>query len=226
MTTKRIGTGIPGLDGLIQGGFIQGSVNMVTGSTGTGKTLFGTQFMWHGLQKGETGVYITMEEDPTDIKEDVRTFGWDFDKYEKKGICKIIYHDPAQVNNLPSVMMDEISKIKANRLVIDSTSVLGLNIEKPSQIRRRLFGVVSALKNHDGCTALVLTEVPEDSKALSRWGVEEFVVDGVIVLNYLGIGEAYNRSLMIRKMRRTDHGKDIYPFEISKNGIIVKKPDI
>lgn len=226
MVPKRIGTGIPGLDGLIEGGFIQGSVNMVTGSTGTGKTLFGSQFLWHGLQKGETGVYITMEEDPIDIKEDVASFGWDFDKYEKKKLCRIIYHDPAQVNNLPSIMMEEIAKIKANRLVIDSTSVLGLNIEKPSQIRRRLFGVVSALKNHDGCTALVLTEVPEDSKALSRWGVEEFVVDGVLVLNYLGIGEAYNRSLMIRKMRRTDHGKDIYPFEITRNGIVVKKPDM
>jgi len=226
MTIKRISTGIPGLDGLIEGGLVQGSVNMVTGSTGTGKTLFGTQYLWYGLQKGETGVYITMEEDPIDIKEDVRAFGWDFEKYEKKELCNIIYHDPAQVNNLPSVMMEEIAKLKANRLVIDSTSVLGLNIEKPSQIRRRLFGVVSALKNHDGCTAVVLTEVQEDSKALSRWGVEEFVVDGVIVLNYLGIGEAYNRSLMIRKMRRTNHGKDIYPFEITNNGIVVKKPDI
>jgi KaiC/GvpD/RAD55 family RecA-like ATPase len=226
MTIKRVSTGIPGLDGLIEGGFIQGSVNMITGSTGTGKTLFSTQYLWYGLQKGETAVYITMEEDPIDIKEDVKTFGWDFEGYEKKGLCKIIYHDPAQVNNLPSVMMEEISKLKANRLVIDSTSILGLNIEKPSQIRRRLFGVVSALKNHDGCTAVVISEVPEDSKALSRWGVEEFVVDGVIVLNYLGIGEAYNRSLMIRKMRRTNHGKDIYPFEITKNGIVVKKPEV
>ena len=226
MLLKRIKSGIPGLDGLIEGGLVQGSVTMVTGSTGCGKTIFGTQFLWHGLQKGETCVYITLEEDPTDIKEDVRNFGWDFVKYEKKGLCKIIYHDPAQVNNLPSVMMEEISKLRANRLVIDSSSVLGLNIEKPSQIRRRLFALISALKTHDGCTALVLSEVPEDSKALSRWGVEEFVVDGVIVLNYLGIGEEYNRSLMIRKMRRTDHGKDIYPFEITDKGISVRKPGI
>jgi KaiC/GvpD/RAD55 family RecA-like ATPase len=226
MAMKRVSTGIDGLDGLIEGGFVQGSVNMVTGSTGTGKTIFGTQFMWCGLQKGETCVYITMEEDPIDIKEDVASFGWDFAKYEKRGLCRVIYHDPAQVNNLSSVMTEEISKLKANRLVIDSTSIMGLNIEKPSQVRRRLFGVVSALKNHDGCTALVLTEVPEDSKALSRWGVEEFVVDGVIVLNYLGIGEEFNRSMMIRKMRRTNHGKDIYPFEITSQGIILKAPDV
>ena len=86
MILKRIKTGIPGLDGLMEGGFIQGSVNMVTGSTGTGKTIIGTQFLWHGLQKGETGVYITLEEDPTDIKEDVRSFNWDIGKYEKKGL--------------------------------------------------------------------------------------------------------------------------------------------
>lgn len=226
MASQRIPTGIPGLDGLMQGGLIRGSTNMVSGATGTCKTLFGAQFLWHGLQRGETGVYITLEEDPSDIKEDVAIFGWDFGKYEKKGLCKIIFHDPAQVNNLSSVMMEEIANLKASRLVIDSTSVLGMTIEKPAQIRRKLFGIVSSIKQHKDLTSIILTEVTEDSKALSRWGVEEFVVDGVIILNYLGIGEEYNRSLMIRKMRRTNHGKDIYPFEITRDGISVKKPDL
>jgi len=224
MSVKRIKTGIPGLDGLIEGGLVQGSVNMITGSAGTGKTIFGAQFIWNGLQKGETGVYISLEESPEDIKEDMKIFGWDFEKYEKKGLCKIIYHDPAQVNNLSTVMTEEISNVDANRLVIDSTSVFGLNIENPSQIRRRLFGLASALKKHTDTTAIIITEIPEDSKALSRWGVEEFVVDSVLILNYLGIGEEYSRSLMIRKMRRTDHGKDIYPFEISNKGISLGTP--
>jgi KaiC/GvpD/RAD55 family RecA-like ATPase len=73
---------------------------------------------------------------------------------------------------------------------------------------------------------VILSEIPEDSKALSRFGVEEFVVDGVIVLNYLGIGEAYSRSLLIRKMRRTNHGRDVYPFEITPKGIVVKKAEM
>ena len=67
------------------------------------------------------------------------------------------------------------------------------------------------------------SEVLEDSKALSRFGVEEFVSDAVIVLNYFGLGEMSARSLIVRKMRRTDHGKDVYPFDITKKGIIVKK---
>jgi len=223
---KRVKTGIPGLDGLMEGGFVQGSSYLVTGTTGTGKTLFACQFLWQGLQQGDPVVYITLEEDPVDIKEDAMLFGWDFATYEKKGLCKIIYHDPAQVNNLGTVMMSEIAALKARRLVIDSTAVMGLSLDTHAQVRRRVYGIINALKSHDGCTALIVSEIPEDSKALSRFGVEEFVVDGVIVLNYLGIGEAYNRSLVIRKMRRTNHGKDVYPFEIASRGIIVKKPEM
>jgi len=205
---------------------VQGSSYLVTGTTGTGKTLFACQFLWQGLQQGDPVVYITLEEDPVDIKEDAMLFGWDFATYEKKGLCKIIYHDPAQVNNLGTVMMSEIAALKARRLVIDSTAVMGLSLDTHAQVRRRVYGIINALKSHDGCTALIVSEIPEDSKALSRFGVEEFVVDGVIVLNYLGIGEAYNRSLVIRKMRRTNHGKDVYPFEIAGRGIIVKKPEM
>ncbi len=223
---KRIKTGIPGLDGLMEGGLVLGSSYLVTGTTGTGKTLFACQFLWQGLQQGDTGVYISLEEDPVDIKDDALLFGWDFGAYEKKGLCKIIYHDPAQVNNLGSVMMNEIAALKAKRLVIDSTAVMGLSMDTHSQVRRRVYGIINALKSHDGCTALIISEIPEDSKSLSRFGVEEFVVDGVIVLNYLGIGEAYNRSLVIRKMRRTNHGKDVYPFEITGRGVVVKKAEM
>ncbi len=223
---KRIKSGIPGLDGLMEGGFVQGSTYLVTGCTGTGKTIFACQFLWQGLQQGDTVLHISLEEDPIDIKEDMIQFGWDFGAYEKKGLCKIIYHDPAQVNNLGSVMMNEIAAIKAKRLVIDSTAVMGLTLETASQIRRRVYSIINALKSHDNCTALIVSEIPEDSKSLSRFGVEEFVVDGVIVLNYLGIGEAYNRSLVIRKMRRTNHGKDVYPFEIAKRGVVVKKAEL
>ena len=94
--SSRIPSGIPGFDPLIEGWFLENSVNLVTGETGTGKTTFCSQFLWNGLQKGETGLYITLEERPEDIKADAAMFGWDFDGFEKKGLCRIIYHDPAQ----------------------------------------------------------------------------------------------------------------------------------
>lgn len=219
----RIKTGIPGLDKLMQGGLVHGSVYLLTGGTGTGKTTFGLQYLWNGLVKGETGVYVTLEEDPVDIREDAKSFGWDFEKYEKKGICKIVYIDPVSTGNINTAIMNHIKRLDASRLVIDSTAVMGMALEKESIVRRRVFSIINALKSHDGCTALILSEIPEDSKKLSRFGVEEFVVDGVVVLNYLGIGEEFNRSLMIRKMRRTNHGKDVYPLEITQKGIVVRK---
>jgi KaiC/GvpD/RAD55 family RecA-like ATPase len=221
----RVKTGITGLDSLMQGGLVQGSVYLVTGGTGCGKTIFGCQYLWYGLQKGETCVYVTLEEDPVDIREDVRSFGWDFEKFEKKKLCKIVYIDPVSTNNINTTILNEIEKVKARRLVIDSTALMGMMLEKESVIRRRIFGIINALKTHDGCTSIIITEIPEGTKKLSRFGVEEFVVDGVIVLNYLGIGEEYNRSLIIRKMRKTDHGKDVYPFEIGSRGIVVRKTD-
>ncbi len=222
---NRIKSGITGLDTLLDGGFIEGSVNLLTGGTGTGKTIFCCQFLWEGLQKGESCVYITLEESPEDIKEDVANFGWDFSKYEKKGLFKIIYHDPAHVNNLSRSIISEIKELKAKRLVLDSVSVMGLVINDSSQIRKSILNIINTIKHQDSCTTLLVSEVEEDKKALSRFGVEEFVVDGVILLNYMGIGEEYNRSLMVRKMRRSNHGKDVYPFEINREGIHVKKAD-
>jgi KaiC/GvpD/RAD55 family RecA-like ATPase len=218
----RIESGIPGLDPLIQGGFLQNSVNLVTGETGTGKTIFCSQFLWYGLQKGETCLYISLEEDPEDIKEDALQFGWDFEKFEKKGLFKIIYHDPAQVNNLGSVIMDEIKRMDAKRLVIDSTSIVGLTIENKSQIRKLLYNIIGTIKK-TRCTALLTSEIPEGAKSLSRFGVEEFVVDSVVILNYLEFAAGgLDRSLIIRKMRRTRHGKDVYPFDITPKGVVIK----
>ena len=224
ITIPRLKTGIPGLDPLIEGGVLHRSVNLVTGETGTGKTIFSCQFLWHGLQKGETGVYITLEEDPEDIKEDAKQFGWDFQKYIEKDLFRIIYHDPAQINNLSSVLIDEIRSLKAKRLVIDSTSVMGLAVKDAAQIRKQLLNVVNVIKRTD-CTALLTSEITEDSKTLSRFGVEEFVADGVFVLNYVGIGENSARTLIIRKMRRTKHGTDIYPIQIGSSGIEIRPVD-
>ena len=164
-------------------------------------------------------MFVSLEEHPDEIREDMLQFGWDFAAMESRGLLKLIYHDPAQLGNLGPALTRELSSLKASRLVIDSTALIGLTVESPAQIRRRLLAVINAVKQLQ-CTALLVSEVPEHAHALSRFGVEEFIADGVIQLHY----EEGKRWLSIRKMRRTRHGASRYPFELTDHGIVLRKP--
>lgn len=219
---ERIASGIPGLDRLMEGGFIKGSTNLVSGPAGTGKTIFCSQYIMEGLKNGETCMFITLEETPNDIIDDVKRFGWDLKKYVDEKKLFLVYQDPFQVTDITSPLLDEIQQHDIQRVVIDSTAVFEMYYKDPAEIRKQLFKLLGALKN-TGVTSIVTSELPEESNTLGKFGVEEFVVDGVIVLHYLGIGEGVYNSLQIRKMRRTKHEKDTFPFEITNNGIVVKK---
>jgi len=222
---RRITTGTKGLDPLIEGGFIKGSSVLVTGGAGTGKTIFSLQFLWEGLQKGEPGVYITLEEDVEDIREDARRFGWDFTEYEEKNLFRIVYYDPLQVNEMGINVVDDIGRIDAQRVVVDSVSIVGMMLPNQMQVRKKLISLINSVKR-TGATSIMISEVLDsDEKGLSRFGVEEFVVDSVISLYYFGIGANIARSLIIRKMRRTKHGTNTYPFNIENKGITIYDTD-
>jgi len=215
---ERVSSGIPGLDKLINGGFVKNSINLIAGATGTCKTIFGLQYIWNGLQKGENGVYITLEQEPEDIFADVEYFGWDFKQYIKKNKCIVEYMPTWDLNELPLIVIDKIGDIKAKRFVLDTLSLVCSELE-PIRMRSEISEFMNKLK-HSNATSLLIAEIPEGSKALSTFGVEEFLVDSVIVLNYLEfVAGGSPRSLIIRKMRRTKHGSDIYPIEITNKGL-------
>jgi KaiC/GvpD/RAD55 family RecA-like ATPase len=219
---ERVSSGIFGLDRLIEGGFVKNSVNLITGSTGTGKTIFGLQFIWYGLLKGENGVFISLEQEPEEIFADVEYFGWDFKKYINEKKCIIEFLSTWELAELPLIINERIKSINAKRFVLDTLSLVVSEYE-PSRMRQEISEFLNSLR-HTGATSLLTCEIPEDSKALSTFGVEEFLVDGIIVLNYLGLVVGGSpRSLIIRKMRRTKHGTDVYPIEITKRGIEIKK---
>jgi len=223
---ERIESGIPGLDKVIEGGFVKGSINLLAGSTGTCKTIFCCQFLWQGLLKGERGVYITLEESADDVKAEALQFGMDFDKYVKEKKCVIDYIFPKTFSDLDYQVFTKIKEVNASRLVLDSISLLGFYMGggAEAKLRDKVFTLFQRLKKH-GVTALIVSEIPEGSKFLSRFGFEEFVADSVITMHYLEYAAGGTpRSIIIRKMRRTDHGTDIYPFEITDKGVEVKKP--
>ncbi len=222
MHVERIPTGILGLDELIEGGFIKGSSILVSGSAGTGKTIFCSQFVHKGLTNGERALFITFEETPEDVIKDAEIFGWEFKRYIEEKKLFLEYSDPFSLTDIISPLVQKIKEQSISRVAIDSTSLLGLYFQNPGDVRKQLYKLVMALKK-SGATSLLTAEIPEESHRLSRFGVEEYVVDGVIVLHYIGIGEGTYRSLQIRKMRRTNHSHEIHPMRIGKNGIEVLK---
>jgi len=236
--SDRIFTGVEGLDDKMQGGFVKGSINFITGKTGTGKTAFCASFLHAGAQKNEPGVYVTTEEPEADIKEDVKSmFNWNIEDMEKKNLIKFLVLEPVipvefnredemsrilkiYVYDLYSKIEEIVKKTKAQRLVIDSSTIIEMFIQDEYLRRVALMKFIGDLKKL-GVTTIVTGTVPEGTDLLSIGGIIEFFVDSVIKLEFLPIAEEFKRTLTIRKMRRTDHSIYIHPFEMTKNGLRV-----
>jgi len=235
---ERLDSGVKGLDGKIKGGFVKGSVNLVTGKTGTGKTAFCASFLYAGAQKNEPGIYVTTEEPEEDIKEDIISmFNWDINELEKKKLVQFLVLEPVipiqfdreeemgkilkiYVYDLFSKIEKLVKKMKAKRVVIDSTTIIEMFIKDDYLRRVALMKLINDLKKLE-ITTIVTGTVPEGTDLLSMGGIIEFFVDSVIKLEFLPIAEEFKRTLTIRKMRRTDHSIFIHPFEITKSGLKV-----
>jgi len=217
---ERVPSGIKGLDKLMEGGFVKGSSNLVSGSAGTGKTIFCSQFIWEGLKRGESCMFITLEERPEDILGDIERFGWDFQKYIDEKKLFLLYKDPFQITDITSPLLDEIKEKDVHRVAIDSTAVFGMYYKEPFEIRKQLLKLLNGLKD-TGVTSLLTSELSEAPITLAKFGVEEFIADGVIKLDFLGLGGRASFNLQIRKMRRTAHKKESFGYRVTNKGIEV-----
>ncbi len=233
---KRISSGIIGFDDKIEGGYVEGTVNFITGKAGTGKTAFCASFLYAGAKNNEKGLYITTEEREEDIRNDIRAmFDWDIDELEKKGLIKIISIRPdlpmkttseegmakvvkLYMYNLLSRIENEVKKMKAKRLVVDSVSLVEIFIKDEYLRKIALMKLIDKLKELN-VTSILTGTIPEDSGALSISGFIEFLTDSIIKLDFVPIAEEFRRTVTIRKMRRTNHSVLIHPFEITKRGI-------
>ncbi|MFH1424388.1 MAG: ATPase domain-containing protein [archaeon] len=217
---ERVKTGIPGLDELIEGGFVRDSSILVSGGTGTGKTIFCMQFLYNGATKyNEPGVFLTFEEDRPNLIRDASRFGWDLEKLEKEKKLIVAYEEPYNVEKFADLLEKHVFAIKAKRLVIDSTSVFGMAMENEHEVRMKLFDLMRLLRKLK-ITAVFTSEILEGSDGLSRFGVEEFVADGVLHMTLI---EALSRrSLTVRKMRGTAHTFKPQVYDIDKNGFTLK----
>lgn len=202
---ERVKTGVPGLDEFVEGGFPEGSVTLVTGGAGSGKTTFCIQFLTEGLENGENCLYLSTGQSPEEIRRDAKDFGIDLDNY---------YNNLSMTNVNPSREFEEdvikyIQQEEFDRIVLDSLSIFDMYWGEKDELRKHVNRLVEELKDLEA-TVVVTSELPEkQSGRLTRFGIAEFAVDGVIRLEGFALGEATYRSMQVVKMRRTPVSGDI-----------------
>ncbi len=218
---SRVMTGIPGLENILNGGIPRNQVVLISGTSGVGKTIMCSQFIYTGATKyNENGVYLSFEEPEDMLKENSRSFGWDFDRLEKQGKFSFIHYDPYNVEDVFNVLESTIKEVNAKRLAIDSISALGLYVRDVTELRRMIFNLSLILRSLN-CTSFLTSEVIYGTNGLSRNGVEEFVADSVIMLYYERLQSSFQRALQVWKLRGSSHSQKLHPYDITDKGITV-----
>lgn len=235
---SKVKSGIKGFDELLNGGLPNLGTYLVTGASGTGKTIFGMEFLYRGVTEfDEPGVFITMDEPPDKLRAHVKmSFGWDLEQLEREGKLAIVDAISARVSapstekyvlrrgEIDSLLYKTaniVGEIGAKRMVLDSIVSLAYQYDSIFDLRRdiqRLCYGISQLN----CTLIITTEVPSGSYKLSRFDIEEFVVDGIVLLKLEPRTTEYVRRLMVVKMRGINHDMREHIFKISSNGIVVE----
>jgi KaiC domain protein len=222
----RTKIGIEGLDEMILGGIPERSLMVAIGSAGTGKTTLGLQFLEHGLDDGGTGVYITLEETRQRILDTAEEKGWSFREYEDEERLAIIDMDPIEMaDSLASIRNDMprlINEFGADRLVMDSVSLLEMMYDHPARRRSEVFNFSRALKKA-GVTTMLTSEANSDNPYASRYGIVEYLADAVFILQYVRPSDFQETRLAIeiQKVRDANHSRETKPYEITNEGISV-----
>ncbi|WP_066417539.1 KaiC domain-containing protein [Halorubrum aethiopicum] len=222
----RTDVGIDGLDEMILGGVPSRSLLTVIGGAGTGKTTFSLQFLNEALESDERGVYITLEQSRESIVATAEEKGWPFREYVEEGQLAVVSLDPIEMaNSLASIRNDLtrlIAEFGADRLVLDSVSLLEMMYDHPAKRRSEVFGFTRLLKEA-GVTTLLTSEASEETPYASRYGLVEYLTDGVFVLQYVRGSDFRETRLAveIQKIRDANHSRETKPYEITDSGISV-----
>ena len=219
--SMRVPTGIGGVDTLIEGGFLRGDVVLVAGRSGSGKTIFASQFIYNGATKyGEKGVYASFEEDSKTLKRNMLRFGFDLEKLEKEGTIRIVDLETLKGGGLSAnieYILGNLNDLQGKRLVIDSlTAFLSACTEKLEY--RMLMHLIYRMLKTRGVTTIMTCSVPKGAKSLGL-GIEEFIADSVIFLENSVDNLELKTKFLIQKMRGTDHSRRYHNVIITDKGL-------
>ncbi|MFH0713441.1 MAG: ATPase domain-containing protein [Candidatus Micrarchaeota archaeon] len=218
---NRVSSGVPGLDELIEGGFPEGASVLVSGGPGTGKTILCMEYLYNGAKKfKEPGMYVTLEEGAHNLWWNVQRFKWNVQELEKEDKMKIYKFEPSgesmDLEDQAKRIVDKAKQMGARRLVIDSLTAFAYWTNDKAKIRYAIYVLIEELRKLR-CTSLLACETTGRKNDFSSFGVEEFLVDGIISLNFI----PPRHYLTVIKMRGTNHDSNVHPLKFSDNGLTV-----
>ncbi len=237
---ERAKTGINGLDDLIEGGFPRGDTILIAGKAGTGKSILATQFLYRGaVDYGEPGVLVTLEEPPQRIRRNMLRFGMDLEKLEREGLLIIVDLSPSKpmpmmigeypsfdLSGLESIILNNVKKINARRIVIDTISIMAYKFKSRDILREEIFRLCAHL-TETGATLLLTSEIPAQETGLGVFDIEAFLASGVIILYNEKISNtSRSRSIEVLKLRGSKHSSRIHSMRITEEGIRVYPAEI
>jgi len=218
----RIDSGIPGLDEMIEGGFVLPSAVLIAGAPGTGKTTMSVQSLFYGARKGETGMFITAISEPNWV---VQKFLSSFQFFDQNliDLGRVIFvdvggalrEDPKQVLD---AIQNEVDRYSPNRLVIDPVSVMRIAIDDDRKYREFLHDLITYMKAFN-CVTYLTAEFDFTSITTA---MEGYMVDCILLLSYPREENARRKYLEVLKMRGTKHLTGEQSVDIDKSGFIVQ----
>lgn len=236
---KKVPTGVKGLDDMLGGGLPVGRSILVCGGPGSGKTIFAMQFLNCGaVEYGESGLYVSLDESPVHLKQDVASFGWNIEELE--GERKLIIIDASPIRAIPGqvkignlnigkrdfsmlslieIIRSKAEEFSAKRVVIDPITTFAVQYPNAYERRNAVLDLIQAVTNL-GTTNLMISELR--ATALERQiRAEEFLSHGVIVFHTLAKDGEIVRAVQIEKMRGLSHDQQLRPYKIYQTGMEV-----
>jgi len=228
---RRTKTGIEGLDSMLGGGIPTGRIVMVAGGPGAGKTTLAIQFLANGIRMyGENGLFVSLDEPMERIFEYAGYYGWDLEGPYRDGRLAFLDASPytmaekVDLKKLVQMIKDRARSSKAKRISIDPLAALTIQYLDPIQRRGAILELFKGLRE-TGATCIITNEV--------RFGqnrsvlLEEYLADGVIILQSSQVDRWRIRTIEVEKMRGTAIDDQMRPYVITENGFsVISEKDI
>jgi circadian clock protein KaiC len=207
---------------MLHGGFIRGSMILVRGAPGTGKTSLALQYLIHGARNNEPGLFISFEELPNSLYRDAQALGWDLKNLEEEGNLHMLFTSPevflASIQSPKSRLNQLLLDANIRRLVLDSVSHFDRLTSDTDELRDIYTSVANGLRR-EGITAMLLGEEGRSMYQRAFKGGVSFIVDAIVMMRYVEVESAMQRAIMVLKMRGSNHAKEIRRYEIKTGGL-------